>query len=474
MKKIANVFYIVICLSLCAIPFVGMTVAPTHTSTENREMAQLPQWLEDGQWNQEYFQELGEYFNDHFAFRSQLVMADSLVQSKLFGVSNMDTVIVGEEGWLYYSSTLNDYLGTNGMSQRAIFNAANNLSLMKRSVELKGSKFLLTIAPNKNSLYGENMPYYNEGKVSSEKNIEKLEQEIQNMQIPYADLYEVFSEQHEILYLKKDSHWNEKGAVLAYNTILDELEHEHETYETVDNIRTKTEYGDLNKMMYPLSFEPEWNYSYDKEEKYTYVTDTQSVEDPWIETMNEEGTGNMLMFRDSFGNTLLPYMANAFSKAYFSKSVPYKLEEYMDEYSPDYVVVEKAERNIVDFAKEPPVMTGLIADVDVPEQWAETKTTVEFKSAEADADYWEVVGMVDADYIEADNRIYVAMTSGETVTCYEAFTVTQDKADNGYQLYIPKKDVTADDIQLDILVENDTVQKVASVTIEGVSLLGIE
>ena len=65
--------------------------------------------------------------------------------------------------------------------------------------------------------------------MSSEKNIEKLEQEIQNMQIPYADLYEVFSEQREILYLKKDSHWNEKGAVLAYNTILDELEHEQET-----------------------------------------------------------------------------------------------------------------------------------------------------------------------------------------------------------------------------------------------------
>ncbi len=474
MKKIANVFYIVICLSLCAAPFVGMTVASTHTSTENREMAQFPQWSEDGQWNQEYFQDLGEYFNDHFAFRSQLVMADSVIQSKLFGVSNMDTVIVGEEGWLYYSSTLPDYLGRNGMSQRAIFNAANNLSLMKRFVEARGSKFLLTIAPNKNSLYGENMPYYNELKVSSEKNIEKLEQELKNMQIPYADLYVAFSEQNEILYLKKDSHWNEKGAVLAYNTILDGLEYEHETYETVENIRTKTEYGDLNQMMYPLPFEPEWNYSYDKELVYTYVTDTQSVEEPWIETVNEAGMESMLMFRDSFGNTLLPYMANAFSKAYFSKSVPYKLEEYMTAYSPEYVVVEKVERNLADFAKEPPVMAGLVVDVNVPEQLIETQTTVEFKTAEADVDYWEVTGIVDEDYIQRDSRVYVVILTGEEVLCYEAFTVTEDDVDNGYKLYIPKSNVMTDDIQLAVLVQNKDIQKVASVTIEDVSLLEIE
>lgn len=474
MKKIANVIYIVMCLSLCVLPFAGMAVAPTETTTENRAMAGFPEMKKDGQWNWEFAQELGEYFNDHFAFRTQLVMADSVIQSKVFGVSNMDTVIVGEDGWLYYASTLPDYLGTNGMSEREIFNAANNLSLMKQAVEDRGAQFLLTIAPNKNSLYGENMPYYNNMKVSPEKNIEKLEKELQDMQIPYADLYTAFSAQDEILYLKKDSHWNEKGAVLAYNTILDGLEYEHETYETVENIRTKTEYGDLNRMMYPLQFEPEWNYSYHADCTYEYVTDTKSVEDAWIETTNGTGTESMLMFRDSFGNTLLPYMANAFGQAYFSKSVPYRLEEYMNAYSPEYVVVEKVERNLSDFAKEPPVMTGPVVEVDIPEQLIETETTIEMQSSEVNADYWEITGLVTADYMECDTRVYVAVIAGEETTCYEAFTVTKESADNGYKLYIPKKNIITNDIQIEVMVHNENIQKVASLTVEDVSLLQVE
>lgn len=474
MRKIASVFYIVICLFLCALPFVGMTVAPTNTTTENREMTALPNWAEDGKWNQKYFQQLGEYFNDHFAFRSHLVMADSVIQSKVFGVSNMERVIVGEEGWLYYSSTLPDYLGTERMSEREIFNAANNLSLMKQSVELRGAEFLLTVAPNKNSLYGENMPYYYGMKVNSNSNIEALTERLQEFRIPYADLFAAFRANNETLYLKKDSHWNEKGAVLAYNTILDGLEYEHENYETIANVRTKTTYGDLNRMLYPISLEPEWNYCYEVEDTFSYVTDTKTVEDAWIETVSNAGNDSLLMFRDSFGNTLLPYMANSFGKAYFSKSVPYQLDEYMGTYNPSYVVVEKVERNLSDFAKIPPVMTGPVVEMDALERLEETATTIDLRSAEADADYWQVMGTIAADWLELDTKVYVGVTSSDMVTYYEAFTVTTEEGDNGYLLYLPKKSVTDREVKLEIFVQNESMQKVASVTIEDVSLLGIE
>lgn len=474
MKKIADVIYIVLCLSLCILPFAGMVVAPTETTTENREMARFPECKTDGQWNYEFAQELGAYFNDHFAFRTQLVMADSVIQSKVFGVSNMDTVIVGEDGWLYYASTLPDYLGTNEMSERELFNAANNISLMKDAVESKGTQFLLTVAPNKNSLYGEYMPYYDSIKVGTDANIDKLEEKFQSMQIPYVDLFTTFSQQDEILYLKKDSHWNEKGAVLAYNALLDGLELGHETYETVENVRTKTEYGDLNKMIYPIAFEPEWNYHYNVDNGYAYVTDTESVEDAWIETVNEDGTESLLMFRDSFGNTLLPYMANTFGHAYFSKSVPYRIEEYMEEYSPSYVVVEKVERNISEFAKEPPIMTGPVVDMVVPEKLKETDTTVSFQSSEVNADYWEITGMITTDYIKEDTKVYVAVITDEGSVCYEAFTVTKEGADNGYKLYVLKENITVDDIQIAVMVHNEEVQKVASVAVEDISLLGIE
>lgn len=130
------------------------------------------------------------------------------------------------------------------------------------------------------------------------------------------------------MYLKRDSYWSARGAVLACHTLLDVLQVEHDRYETVESIRKKDSYGDLNGMLYPLSVEPEWDEKFQKEPAYHYVTDTGSVEDPWIATENGKAEGSVLMFRDSFG------------QAYFSKSTPCRIAEYMEQCQPDYVIVE--------------------------------------------------------------------------------------------------------------------------------------
>lgn len=66
--------------------------------------------------------------------------------------------------------------------------------------------FLFTIAPNKNSLYGEHMPYYDSSRVSEEKNLVNIKPWLEREGVHYADLYEMFQGQEEILYHKRDSH----------------------------------------------------------------------------------------------------------------------------------------------------------------------------------------------------------------------------------------------------------------------------
>lgn len=456
MKKTGNIIYIVICLLLCLLPFVGMTFAATDTTTENRTMAEMPAFVENSKWNQEFLQELGTYFEEHFAFRPVLVTADSFIQSKVFQVSDMDTVIVGTNGWLYYTSTLKDYLGEQTLSEKGIWNAVHNLSLMQQSVEVRGADFLLSIAPNKNSLYGENMPYYDSKKISEENNMTLLEPQLGEWSIPYADLFTAFEREKEVLYLKRDSHWNGKGAVLAYDTMLDYLKLEHETYETVPAIRTKEEYGDLNKMLYPVMMGPEWNYTYQKEPAYEYVTDTQSVEDAWIQTKNDSGTGSLLMFRDSFGNTLLPLMADTFEDAYFAKSVPYHLGEYLDTCHPEYVIVEKVERNVDDFALEPPIVTGPEIALDKEAKPAEADVKLNLQDSEYDTAYWEIRGEI-PDTLPADTRVYIQITQDEQKAAYEAFTISDDTTDYGYLLYVAKDSLPSGMVQIDVLTDADGV-----------------
>lgn len=436
-KNLDKIIFTAACLVICVIPFVGMTVAKTDTTTENREMAELPELISDGKLNTSYLSDLGDYFEDHFAFRNQLVTVDSLIMCDVFKTSNMDTVITGTDGWLYYTATLDDYTNDNTISDREAFNIVNNISIMQDYVTSTGADFVFTIAPNKNTLYGDNMPYYYRITEDDTNNIDLVAPLIAKSDINYADLFEAFSAQDEVLYLKRDSHWNEKGAVLAYNTILDALEYEHDDFSTTASTRTKTECGDLNSMLYPLWNELEWNYTYDYEATYTYTTDTASVEDAWITTSNTEKDASLLMFRDSFGNTLLPLMANEFGDSCFSKSVPYQLERYINSYEPDSIIVEKVERNISDFAEEPPVMTGPKLTEEIDYASVDTDTSVLIEKSENDSSYTTISGIVDEDVMSSDTRIFVKVNiSGDIENIYEAFTVSTDESDNGYLLYL--------------------------------------
>lgn len=462
MKNTSNIIYIVICLLICILPFAGMTVYKTDKTTENKTLAEFPKWSKEDKFNTDYFDELSAYFEDHFAFRQELVSLDAEIQSKIFKVSNVDTVMIGTDGWLYYTDTLKDYLGTDTMNERQVFNTVHNLLLMQQYVIEHGADFVFTVAPNKNSLYGEHMPYYASNKASDVKNIELLKPRFSEMGILYADLFEAFEREEEILYLKRDSHWNNKGAVLAYNTIFDSLMAEHDTYETRKVTRKKTEYGDLNKMLYPLTAIPEWNYYYEDKEQWKYVSEEQNVEAAFIETQNQKGNGTLLMFRDSFGNTLLPLMAEQFNKAAFSKTAAYPIAEYMKAYNPNLVIVEKVERNLDEYMQSPPIMPGPeVAMEYISEKNENHSASIEMNECTEDSSFWAFSGEIDKHIMTTDTKIYVRLSNGTISKCYEAFTTKTDNSDYGYLLYQSKEElqtiglINKEPITADIIIEND-------------------
>ena len=429
-KNVYKIVYISLALVLCLIPLVCMTFARTDATTENRRLAAFPAIKTEDGFNVNILSDLGKYFEDHFAFRNRIVAADGTVQS-LFGVSAAEGVIKGTDGWLYYASSAPDYQRLNVFSDRAAFNAAHNLLLTQKYAEAHGAKFVLTVAPNKNSLYPEHMPYYYPAG-AGETSIEKLAPLLEEMGVNYADLFAAFREQDETLYLMRDSHWNNKGALLAYNALLDAAGKPHETYEKTPVTRQKDEIGDLGKMAYSVAAKPEWNYHYELPENYEYATPTKSVEDAYIVTENTKAEGTLLMFRDSFGNTLLPFFAEAYGKACFTKTTPYLLDLYMTQLSPDTVIAEKVERNILDFAKDPPVFPAPQRTLSADPRETAGAYTLQAETAEYDTRFVSVSGALETD--KAYDAVYVV--TGAAV--YEAFTVTADGGDNGFVAYLPQ------------------------------------
>lgn len=450
MKNKRYLGYIIPFCLICLIPFAGMSFWPTNETTENTTLAQWPSWTEDdGSWNQAYLSELGEYFDDHFAFRQNFVTANALLRGKLFQTAATDQVIEGTDDWLYYSGTLEDYQGTNIMSDRELYAAAHNLKLIQEYVEAQGSQFIVTVAPNKNSLYTENMPYYY--LAGTEKNLDYFAEALETAGVHYVDLYTRFTEQDEVLYFKRDTHWNNKGAVLAYNALTEAMGIEHETYLNVPYSLETTHSGDLDEMLYPLAVEEEEEYVYDKDWSYSYVNEVTDNMDDWIETINPQKSGTLLMYRDSFGESLLPFMADAVGTGYFSRLVPYNLSQVV-QYNPDYVIIERAERNIASFAQSAPIMEpAAVENLTGPE--VKTDSTIR---TEEQGSWLLIEGEIDETYIEADTEIYVTIRDNMAtqITTYPVFYISTDEGD-GYQLYLRLDSIPQGNIHINVIAVNN-------------------
>lgn len=233
---------------------------------------------------------------------------------------------------------------------------------------------------------------------------------------------------------------------------MDELGIEHETYLNVPYELEAVHQGDLDEMLYPLATKKETDYVYDKPRKYSYVNDVSDDMDDWIETTQPEKSGTLLMYRDSFGESLLPFIADEVGRGYFSRLVPYNLTQ-IEQYHPNYVILEKVERNLPMFAIQTPVMEPMLTpNLFGPE--AGTESTLE---AEKSGSYLLLTGEIDEKYIKDKSEVFVSVRNEQTmeIKTYPAFyTITEDGKGNGYQIYLKGSSLQEGKLHISVLVQN--------------------
>lgn len=337
-------------LLLCILPSAGMLFLPPTEAAANERLTPVPQLKsEDGSWNQNVLDDATNYIADHFALRQEMVTANAMLQTGLLATSPAEDVIYGTDGWLYYAETLDDYQNRATLTDEEVRQIAQTIADMQAYCEARGAQFVFTIAPNKNSLYPEHMPArYLQS--DSPGNYEKLKPLLEEYGVHYADLFTFLSEQDEILYLKTDSHWTNRGAALAHDFLMETLGLPHTAFAQEEYTTAETHRGDLYEMLYPKGTAREAQQTY--ETTFSYVSEPRTAEDILIQTTSPAApNGRLLLCRDSFGNALHPFLAEDFREATITRQMPYPLEQVQ---AGDTVIVEIVERNLANLLKYPP------------------------------------------------------------------------------------------------------------------------
>lgn len=455
MKK-TQVIFVILIIAILLVPFALMPAAGSDWSTETTALASSPKLqTEEGKLNKYFLADAGAYFEDHFAFRPWFVTGNSLLQEKVFGTSSTEQVITGKNGWLYFNGTLPDYQRTIVMSDRALYNAAHNLKLVQDYYDLLGIDLIVAVAPNKNSLYPENLPYYivqNEGR----SNAEGFAAALDAAGVKYADLFPVLAGSDEVLYYAQDTHWNNKGAAAAFDEIMKNTgKSEWEDYSGLAYTNENLHSGDLAEMLYPEKVSLEEDAVWAKEWNWDYVEPVEDHMAEFIQTESPGKDGGLYMFRDSFGSALIPYFAEEYKTAEFSRLTPYKIADPVL-YKADTVVIERAERNIDAFAEEAPLMQNPVRIIEADK----TEETITTCNLGTNGGFYVIMGAVDPEYCQEDTSIYVEVVKEETgeSVVYEAFYLSADREDGStwdslYQINVLKKEDDAGTMRVRILTE---------------------
>lgn len=422
--------FILLFFLLCALPGIGMFFQGKVQPIGNEILSPVPRlFRQDGKFNTNILNEFSDYYEDHFAFRRQLATAWAQLNAGCFRSSAEDQVMLGRDDWLFYTETARDCMGL-GLTDRQICAAARNLALMQEYLSEENIRFCFVIAPNKGSLYSEYLPEYVKPD-HARSNAARLLKIMTAENIAAADLFQAFADR-EILYYRADSHWTDQGAALACDTILPILGRSSDFYALAYTPDGRHK-GDLFEMLYPSSeaTEPKLRAEYD----FSFVCD----KDPaggnaiTISAENPTATGSLYCWRDSFGNALYPFLAEAFQHSVFSRSSRYDLFLPVKQ-GCEYVVIELVERNLSRLLTQPAVFPA-------PERRMPAvsydNTLVYYASEQTagkNSDQW-VRYYGDIDLLPVDKDSQLLIQAGERV--YEASLTLNEEGTMGFSLWLP-------------------------------------
>ena len=295
--------------------------------TEKRKLAEYqPLITPEGKINYHYGKAFDAWFNDHFFGRSVLLDFNAflfiMTKSPLQAYGR---VYCGFDNWYFYSldNALRNYHNLDLFTEKQLAQAADDLKKIQELCNRKNKKLYLVLVPDKHKVYGEYFPGAPKIRPDSESRARQFERYV-NSKVPGIRILPLLDtlleNKHKgLLYWKNSTHWNEMGAYVGYLGLMKFIRKDFPDVPMCDiqpvKLEKSTLRGDLNAFsngrkvpdltLYPL---PHFV------KKYKVQGDGIGKSFGTSKTINPSGKYKVLILRDSFSSSLLPYMANSFQQ----------------------------------------------------------------------------------------------------------------------------------------------------------------
>ncbi len=347
MKKSLCLLFILAFLAVCAMPGVAYLCGYQAENRENRPLAREAELFGRDGLNLAFPADFDTWWQDHFGFREEMVTAFHGMTLALAGDTLNKKVVAGKNGFLFYEETVNDYLRINLMTEEEIARAATVLRLMGDYAQSTGASFTFAAAPNKNTVYPEYMP--DRFRPTAEKsNRERLYIALAEQGVNTLDFAALLAgaKAEGLLYYHQDTHWNERGALLAYRAMMERIAggEPYSAYEAAAATERAGNVGDLHNFVLPAAPQTAPEPEYAIRTDYRLDEGARPERDVFFGTSVPVNNVRLCMFRDSFGEGLIPLLSSNVGRAVYSQEFPYNLTFTEERFTA--VFIELAERNI--------------------------------------------------------------------------------------------------------------------------------